>query len=299
MAPAELRLPYEGPFDWELLVGFLSPRAVPGVEIVAAGAYLRTARSAGGAGVLEVRDDPDRGELLVTASRPALLGDAAQRVRALFDLEAPGKAIVDEFSGDPLLGPLIAQSPGVRVPGSWDPFETAVRAVIGQVVSVRVATTLSGRLATLLGNRLPREERGLTHLYPAPERLAEADLSGVGLSRQKIASIRALARGVAAGELRFAGLTDLEGALERLQELPGIGSWTAHYIAMRALGQRDAFPAGDLILRRAAAPEGAPLGQRELESLSQRWRPYRAYAAMLLWASYARRMERRKQGGTA
>ncbi|HEX7004032.1 MAG TPA: hypothetical protein VF168_07580 [Trueperaceae bacterium] len=175
----------------------------------------------------------------------------------------------------------------MRVPGAWDPFETAVRAVIGQVVSVKAATTLTGRLATRQGEPLAGWVGGLTHLFPTPERLAQADLSGLGLSNQKIGSIRALAGAVATGELRFTELTDLDEALERLQALPGVGPWTANYLAMRALGLGDAFPAGDLILRRAAAAGGGTLSERELYAISQRWRPYRGYAAMLLWASYS------------
>ena len=247
---------------------------------------------------MEVRAGRQSREFQVLTSLPAgTEEDIRNRLARLLDLSAPTTSIADHLGEDEVLRASLRRLPGIRVPGSWDPFETSVRAIIGQVVSLQVATKLTGRLAAKYGEHLGTGDQLLGLVFPTPERLAQADLAGIGLSGQKVASIRALAQAVATGSLQFEALVDLDDALAQLQRLPGIGPWTAHYIAMRALGHADAFPAGDLILRRAAARDGRTMSEKELESLSKRWRPYRAYAAMLLWASYAHQMTGKSRAG--
>lgn len=227
---------YRPPFDWYGLVTWLGARAIPGVETVEDGVYRR--------GAVRVWHDADE----VHATREK------RRVRRLFDLDAEPEAIHAALGRDPMLAPLLRKRPGVRVPGTWDPFELALRAIVGQQVSVAAARTILGRIAA-------------THGF-APEVLAEVEVEG--MPRKRAETIRILARAVAAKEV------DLER--DDLTRLPGIGPWTASYIAMR-LGNPDAFPAGDLILRRHAGN----VSERELLRRSEAWRPFRAYAAMLLW----------------
>jgi AraC family transcriptional regulator of adaptative response / DNA-3-methyladenine glycosylase II len=168
--------------------------------------------------------------------------------------------------------------PGMRVPGCWDGFELSVRALLGQQVSVSAARTLAGRLVNRFGTQISTEST-LTHLFPSPEQLAHANISSIGLTQARGESIRLLARAVAAGQINFASVVNLEEFQSRLCELPGIGNWTAQYIAMRALGDPDAFPAGDLGLLRAASFHN----ERDLARRAERWRPWRAYAALYLW----------------
>ncbi len=227
---------YHAPFDYDAVLNWLAARAIPGVERVEDGVYLRG----------DVRVWCEGGEVHTTG--------AEARVRRLFDLDFDPAPMHALFSRDRMLAPLLRKRPGVRVPGAWDPFELAVRAIVGQQVSVAGARTILGRIA---------EAHGFE-----PAVLAEVILGG--MPRKRAETIQRLARAVADGEV------DL--ATSDLTELPGIGPWTANYIAMR-LGDRDAFPAGDLILRRHAGD----LSERELLRQAERWRPFRAYAAMLLW----------------
>jgi AraC family transcriptional regulator of adaptative response / DNA-3-methyladenine glycosylase II len=230
---------------------------------------------------MEVR--PDRGNALsltLTLSRrdPGQALEIAGRVRRMFDLDADPLEIGATLSADPLLGPSVRARPGLRLPGTWDPFETCVRAILGQQVSVRAATTLGGRLVGAFGSRIPGAARGLTHLFPVPERLASAPLERIGLTRARAESIRCVARSAQVLRERPESLDDL---VDRLCSLPGVGPWTAHYLAMRAFGEADAFPSGDLVLRKASRePSSAALERR-----SAAWRPWRAYAAMHLWSS--------------
>jgi AraC family transcriptional regulator of adaptative response / DNA-3-methyladenine glycosylase II len=179
----------------------------------------------------------------------------------------------------------VRQRPGLRIPGAWDGFELAVRAILGQQVSVRGATTLAGRLAAKFGAPLAEtSEAGLTHLFPSAAVLATADVASIGLPRARAEAIRALARAVADGELAIDAGLELDALIEKLCEIPGIGPWTAHYVAMRACGETDAFPAGDLVLRRAY---GGARSEAALLAASEAWRPWRAYAALQLWAAAA------------
>jgi AraC family transcriptional regulator of adaptative response / DNA-3-methyladenine glycosylase II len=286
-----LSLGYSPPLDWASLLGFLSLRATPGVEAVANGVYRRTFVLGGEPSVVEVGLDSDADRLIVRASCGF---DGCQeylryRVARVFDLTASPALISSHLRRDSALAAAAAKFPGIRVPGSWDGFETAVRAILGQRISVKAATSLAGRLAARHGAELQGSAgSGLTRLFPTPERLADADLGGLGLTGQKERSIASLARAVADGSLRLDGQGDPGDTAARLLELPGIGPWTVQYVAMRALRDPDAFPAGDLILRRAAAPNsGTTLSEAELVAMAEGWRPWRAYAAMLLWASYS------------
>ncbi len=284
-----VRLAFRPPLDWSGLLGFLAPRATPGVEAVAAGVYRRTIAIDKGAGTIEVRAAAGEPHLLmrVRLARPERLLQVVERARRLFDLDADPVPIADHLAGSPELAPLVARRPGLRVPGAWDAFELAVRAVLGQQVTVRGATTLAGRLVRAFGTPLDRAEDGLTHLFPRPEALADADLAALGLPRARAATIRALAGAVASGEVVLDASRGLEDAVARLAAVPGIGAWTAHYIAMRALGEPDAFPAADLGLRRALGNGAGRLAPARVAELAEAWRPWRAYAAMHLWAGLA------------
>jgi AraC family transcriptional regulator of adaptative response / DNA-3-methyladenine glycosylase II len=281
------RLPYRPPFDWDALLGFLAQRATPGVEVVDARGYRRTLQLGEAVGTLAVKPDPERGQALLTLqlSRVEGLQTIVARTRRLFDLDADPLAIGRHLSRSPALAPLVKRRPGLRVPGGWDGFELAVRAILGQQVSVRGATTLAGRLAAKFGAPLASaSEPGLTHLFPSPAALAAADVAAIGLPRARGEAIRGLARAVAEGRLPLDAGLDLDTLIERLCEIPGVGPWTAHYVAMRACGETDAFPAGDLVLRRAYG--GTPT-QTALLAASEAWRPWRAYAALQIWAAAA------------
>ena len=196
----------------------------------------------------------------------------------MFDLSADWTDIVQSLRTDPLLARRVDAEPGLRVPGCWNGFELATRAILGQQVSVKGATTLAGRMARAFGQPF-HPASGLTHLFPAPEVLAEARLASIGLPGKRAVTIQALARAVCDGRISFEGIVDSEAFLARLREIPGIGKWTAQYVAMRALREPDAFPCGDLGLLHAL-DLNTP---RELEQRAEAWRPWRAYAAMYLW----------------
>ena len=284
-APAlVLRLAFRPPYDWDGLLAFLAARAIPGVEAVEAGHYRRTVRVGATAGVIAVSAVPGADHLLLelpdALARESLF--VAGRVRRLFDLDADPAAIDGHLSADPLLAEGVRRRPGLRVPGAWDGFELAVRAILGQQVSVARATGLAGALVRAFGEPLPAAPAsGPAYLFPSPERLAGADLESLGLPRQRADAIRALAAAYASGALDLAA-AGLVGAVAALTALPGVGPWTAHYVALRALGEPDAFPEGDLVLRRAAGGD-APLTPAALRELAEAWRPWRAYAALHLW----------------
>jgi len=208
--------------------------------------------------------------------------DVVERVRRIFDLDADPLRITDHLRGSSLLQPMLDAQPGLRVPGAWDAFELAVRVILGQQVTVQGATTLAGRLVQAFGTPV-EGGGGLTHLFPQPTMLANADLARIGLPRARAATIRALATSVTRGGLILDASQGLEEAVERLCALPGMGPWTAHYIAMRALGEPDAFPSTDLGLRRALGNGAGPLPATEVSRLAEAWRPWRAYAALHLW----------------
>jgi AraC family transcriptional regulator of adaptative response / DNA-3-methyladenine glycosylase II len=287
-----LKLSYRPPFDWLSLLRFLRARAIPGVESIEDNVYRRTVVIGDNAGVIEVRHIDGRRHLLLSVPSGLSKGLAhiAERVRRLFDLKADPAEINAHLGRDKRLGPVVRAYPGLRVPGAWDAFEIGVRAILGQQVSVSAATTLSGRLVREFGEPLAGQVEGLNSLFPGPERLSEADLSKVGLPSKRGEAIRRFATAIHRGEVALAFSSSLETTIEGLTALPGIGPWTAHYIAMRAMGEPDAFPSSDLILRRAAAGlKDVTLTETELLEQAEPWRPWRAYAALYLWTSYANR----------
>ncbi|HEX5854075.1 MAG TPA: AlkA N-terminal domain-containing protein, partial [Thermoanaerobaculia bacterium] len=285
-----LKLPVRAPFDATSLFSFLEERALPGVEAIRGHTYSRTIESRGRAGVLTVSHENGRDFLQLSLNLspgPDLL-DLVRRAGRIFDVDADPLAIGAVLSRDPLLEPLVAARPGLRVPGAWDPFELAVRAILGQQVSVRGARTLAGRLVAAFGRPLPGERMdGLTHVFPSPAVLAAADLSGIGVSRARAAAIRTLAGAVHAGSLELAAPRGLDEFENRMTALPGVGPWTAHIVALRAFGEPDAFPAGDLGLRRALETAGLPADAAALRARAASWSPFRAYATLHLWNSLA------------
>lgn len=288
-----LRLSYSPPYDWEGLLGFLAFRAIPGVESVEGGIYRRTFELGGRHGVVEVAPAEGAPALAVRIrfADLARLPQIVNRLRRLFDLSAHPEEIAAHLSRDPRLSPLIAARPGLRVPGAWDGFEMAVRAVLGQQVSVAAATTFAGRIVAACGTPLDAALReaapGLTHVFPRPETLAAAPLTGIGLTGARARSIAALSAAVAAEPDLLAPSGAVERQIERLVALPGIGDWTAQYIAMRALRDPDAFPASDLGVRRALKAGGTMPDAAEVARRAEAWRPWRAYATLALWLADA------------
>jgi AraC family transcriptional regulator, regulatory protein of adaptative response / DNA-3-methyladenine glycosylase II len=274
------RLPFRPPYDWHGILAFLAPRATPGVELVESGRYRRSISLNGTHGYFEVSlDEPNTGLVVrLQFGNPRSLFFITERIRTMFDVNADWAAIVRSLKTDPDLAPRLAAAPGLRVPGCWNGFELAVRAILGQQITVKGATLLAGRLATTFGQPFS-SANGLTHVFPPPEVLAEANVSAIGLPAARAETIRALARAVCSGRISFDGVVDSEAFLDRLCEIPGIGRWTAQYVAMRALGEPDAFPSTDLGLLRALASENSA----GLERRAEAWRPWRAYAAMYLW----------------
>ena len=279
-----LRLSRREPFAAGPLLGFLGTRAIPGVESGDATGYSRTLRTRGGAAVVDLTPSGGHVLLRVRLDDLADLEDVVRRCRRLLDLDSDPRAVTADLGRDQLLAPLVAARPGIRVPGSAEPFETAVRAVLGQQVSVAAARTLAGRLAARHGDPLVAPVGELTHLFPAPERLAGADLDGLGITGRRVESIRALSRAVAGGAIDLTG-----GAPEdfdrTLEALPGFGPWTRAYVAMRARADPDAIPLSDLGLRRAMERLGEPGDPTSISRRAESWRPWRAYAALHLWES--------------
>ncbi len=288
-----LRLPFAPPFDGESLFGFLGPRAVPGVEEFTARRYRRVVGTGMSGGVMELDAAADPASIVLRLYVDDLedLEGLVRAARALFDLDADPAAINDVLAADRSLEPLVRKRPGMRVPGAVDGFEMAVRAVLGQQVSVRRATTLTGRLVGQFGERLARADGGLTHAFPTPERLASADLSGIGVTGARATTLHRLARAAADGRIDLGPGADRERTAAALLELPGLGPWTVAYIAMRALRDPDAIPLTDLGIRRALDRLGVPSKPMDRSVRTQVWRPWRAYAAMHLWASLTKARE--------
>jgi AraC family transcriptional regulator of adaptative response / DNA-3-methyladenine glycosylase II len=277
------RLNYRPPFDWERLLAFLSSRAIPQVETVQDRKYFRTVRvtrqSQELTGWLEVRHEADKRMVSVRLSDSLLpvCAPMLERVKRLFDLRADPAAI------NSVLGPLTKSRPGVRLPGSFDGFELAVRAILGQQISVAAASTLAGRLALRFGTPLVTPFAPLTRLFPTPRQLASANVPAIarlGITGKRAATLLALARAVAYGALHLEPGSRLEETLQELRKIPGIGDWTVEYIAMRALSWPDAFPHTDMGIRKAF-PAKNP---KQILELAEKWRPWRAYAALHLWA---------------
>jgi AraC family transcriptional regulator of adaptative response / DNA-3-methyladenine glycosylase II len=274
------RLHFRPPYHWKGMLAFLAVRATPGVEIVEHDSYRRTISMNGYDGHFEVSLDEGRDALRVRIEfgDPHSLIFIVERIRAMFDLNADWTAIVQSLRGDAVLADGLKADPGLRVPGCWNGFELTTRAILGQQITVKAATVLAGRMASSFGKQISIAG-GLTHLFPSPEALTDAKLCDIGLTRARAETIRALARAVCDGKIGFDAVVDSDALLNRLCDIPGIGKWTAQYVAMRALGEPDAFPASDLGLLRAMGLSSF----RELEQRAEAWRPWRAYAAMYLW----------------
>ena len=283
-----VRLPYRQPFDYGALLEFFSARAVQGIERVEGGRYLRTVAIGDEHGIIDVRDACDALILQLHGIETSSLIAGVQRVRELFDLDAPIADIHAVLSDDSDLKNLIERHPGVRVPGAWDGFELTVRAILGQQVSVKAATTLAGRIAARYGESVNVPVDGIRQapdrLFPVPHRLRRARLESLGIIGSRARTIRAVASAVAEGQLHFDGAQGADEFAARLLSIKGIGEWTAQYVAMRALKNPDAFPAADLGLLRAFDVDGRErLRPTELARRAEEWRPWRAYAALLLW----------------
>ena len=274
------RLRFRPPYNWNGMLRFLAARATPGVESVEAGRYCRSISLNESHGYVDVSLDDGNDALAVRVQfgDPRSLFFIVERIRAMFDLNADWAAIVPSLRVDPVLARRVDTEPGLRVPGCWSGFELAIRAILGQQITVKGATTLAGALVKTFGQPFSGTNN-LTHLFPSPEVFADADLTRVGMPRARAATIRALARAVCDGRISFEEIVASDDFLTRLCEIPGIGKWTAQYVAMRALGEPDAFPSGDLGLLRALALQNPA----ELERRSEAWRPWRAYATMYLW----------------
>ncbi len=287
---ATIRLPYRAPYDWPAMLAFLSARSIPGVEAVREGRYARSLRVGAARGVVMI--EPGEGDYLKATLRfpkveawPAVIA----RVRRVFDLAADPAVIQAHLSEDPDLAPLVAARPGLRAPGAWDGFELAVRAVLGQQITVQAARMLAGKITAAHGAPLEDEAAhalGLTHFFPEPAALAQADVETLAMPRARGRALVGLAAAAAADPELFGMRRSLDEAVAALRALPGIGEWTAQYIAMRALREPDAFPSADIGLMRALeGPDGVRPTAAELLARAERWRPWRAYAASHLWAA--------------
>jgi AraC family transcriptional regulator of adaptative response / DNA-3-methyladenine glycosylase II len=284
-----LRLGYRPPLDFAAMLAFMRKRAIPGIEHVGENVYERMIGPAQSSTWIRVTASNTRPELLldISGTDPRGIPDIVRRVRRIFDLDADLRAVHATLREDPLLALAISRLPGLRVPCAWDGFELAVRAVLGQQISVAGATTLARRLVETYGVRRTQANgdtvaSSLDRVFPTPAQLRDAPLEAIGLPRSRAATLRALAAAVEDGALDFGAGQRLEDFVARCVALPGIGPWTAQYIAMRALALPDAFPAGDLVLRQILGGERR-LSERATEARSQAWRPWRAYAVLLLW----------------
>ncbi|MBA2312622.1 MAG: DNA-3-methyladenine glycosylase 2 family protein [Actinobacteria bacterium] len=281
-----LRLEYRAPMSAQSLLGFLGTRAIAGVESYAGGSYRRSLRLPHSWGVADLADAEGHFRCQLFLGDLRDISPAVQRCRRLLDLDADPVAVDEHLGTDELLGPLVGSEPGQRVPGSVDGFELAVRAILGQRVSVAGARTSAGRVVARYGERLSMPAGGISHLFPTAEALSEAELDDVPLPNARRA-VRALASKVASGDIDLGHGADREETRRRLLELHGVGPWTAAYVAMRALGDPDVFLGGDLGIKRAFERLGRALTPKEMAALAERWSPWRSYATLYLWNSLA------------
>lgn len=285
-----MRLAYQPPYDWAAMVGFLSRRAISGLEIVEAGVYRRSISVAGSHGWISVA--PGVGDWLevdVEFPDTAALAEIERRLRAMFDVDAQPQLIQAQLATDPLMAQLVAGRPGLRVPGAWDGLELAIRAVLGQQISVVAAIRLAGKLVAQYGQPLHTPHAGITHVFPTPDVLAAADLATLGMPKARGRTLSGVAQALLDDPQLFAPKASLKEGVTRLVALPGIGDWTAQYIAMRQLREPDAFASGDIgLINALAALEGGPVTARALLARAEAWRPLRAYAAQHLWTSLSR-----------
>ena len=286
-AGVSLLLRYQPPYDWPGMLEFLRLRAIAGIERVDGNCYSRTIQLEGRQGIVSIRSTEKNAlRACVRFPRMSALPVIIARLRRVFDLAADPLPISAHLAKDPALASLVETRPGLRVPGAWDGFELAIRAVLGQQITVAAAVRLGGRLVATHGEPLAEPDRDLTHVFPRPEVLARADLTTLGMPRSRAATLSAVAAAVVADPDLFCASRGLDQAIQRLSSIRGVGEWTAHYIALRQLREPDAFPAADVGLMHAMAHlDGRKWSSRELVGRAEQWRPWRAYAAQHLWAS--------------
>ena len=280
-----VRLAVRTPFDGAGLVAFLGARAIAGVEQVVGSTYRRTVRLPRGAGIIELEPQSDHVRATLQLEDLRDLGAAVQRCRRLLDLDADPVAVAAVLGADPLLAAEVARSPGLRVPGAVDGLELAVRAVLGQQISVAGARTLAGRLVSQAGEPLATADGGLTHLFPEADAVAHCGDAALTIPTRRAATVRTLAGQVAAGALDLDPGSDRDRTLAALDQLTGVGRWTRDYIAMRALGDPDVMLSTDLGVRHALAAKGVSGGASVIDDRSAAWRPWRSYAVFHLWST--------------
>lgn len=280
----ELNLSYRPPYNWDAMLNFLAGRSIPGIDRVDKKRYRRTVSIGDVSGMIEIQPVPEKNhvKLKVPLHLANGLQQIVEKVRNLFDLRAEPENIQYTLSKDPLLKKILKKHPGIRVPGAWSGFEIAIRAILGQQVSVKAASTLAARLVEKYGQPIESDIPELNRLFPTPEHLAEADLTGLGITSKRAETIRHLSQVVAEGKMDFSVGWSLNQTVKRWTELPGIGPWTAHYIAMRGLGEPDAFPAEDLVLQQVVG-NGKRITPGQLRERAEQWQPWRAYATVALW----------------
>jgi AraC family transcriptional regulator of adaptative response / DNA-3-methyladenine glycosylase II len=280
----ELKLAARAPFEGAALLDFLGARAIAGVEEVEDGTYRRTLALEHGGGLVALTPEEKGVRCVLRLDDLRDLTAAVARCRRLLDLDADPEAVSAQLESDPVIGELARRRPGMRVPGCVDGFELAVRAIVGQQVSVAAARTVLGGLVADYGEPLAEPSGALTHRFPTADRLTEVDPAALPFPRRRGEALRALARLVAVEGLRFDAGADASAALAALLEIPGVGPWTASYVAMRALGDPDAFLPGDVGVRHALERLGHPAEGPQATALAEPWRPWRSYAVMHLWA---------------
>ena len=279
-------LHYQPPFNWERMLGFFRHRAIPGVERVTEQEYIRSIRINDASGWIHLTHCRDHSALSldIHIDQPEQEKEIITRIRRIMDLDAPMAEIEHHLSQTPLFAELISRHRGTRLPGCWDPFEFSVRAILGQQISVKAATTLAGRIARAYGKPLTLSApEDISHYFPDASVLANMDFENIGLTRTRKATLQNLAKQVASGALKLEVTDGLADFVKRLVKEPGIGPWTAHYLAMRGFSQADAFPASDLGIIKRLSSDETPLKPRQIETMAEDWQPWRAYAATYLW----------------
>ena len=280
-----LLLPYRPPYDWDCMLRFFGARAIRGVEVVDEGSYSRVIECSGATGSITITHAPEQSAIRAVVRFPRLdaLPLIITRIRRMFDLSSEPEAIAAALRADPMLEPMVLARPGLRVPGAWDGFEIAVRAVLGQQITVKAAAQLAARIVWAIGTPVVESVPGLTHAFPRPEYFTARTLSKMGMPQARAAALAGIAAASVADTHMFDPRRDLAEAVAHLRKLPGVGEWTAQYIAMRALGESDAFLASDVGLLRSLGTNGSRPAAPELLRRAERWRPWRAYAVMHFW----------------
>ncbi len=278
-------LPFKQPLNGDGLLAFLRTRAMPGVEEVVDDTYRRSMRLAGGPAIAEVRVNSPALEVELWTAVPGDRPEALAAIERLFATSVDPAPIDEALGEDPLLGPLVAKRPGLRVPGCIDPGEIAVRAVLGQQVSVAAGITLGGRLVSALGEPLPAANGGVTHLFPTMDAIAAVDPGSLAMPESRKRALVAISGALADGSVDLSPVADRQRSRAEMMALPGIGPWTVEYVAMRALGDPDAFLATDLGARRALEALGVDGSPGSARERAEAWRPWRASALQHLWAS--------------